>query len=119
MILMLFLAAAAGAASDVNPASAPNFMAFFVSNIVPLIMIFAVFYFLLIRPQQKRAKDHAAQIDAVQKNDEVITGGGLMGKVTKVTDEYVEVEIASGVKVKAVKSTLTHVNSRTVKASND
>ncbi len=82
-------------------------------------MIFVVFYFLLIRPQQKRAKEHAATIAAVQKNDEVITGGGLMGKVTKVTDDYVEVEIATGVKVKAVKSTISQVQSRNVKPAND
>jgi len=90
-----------------------------VTNILPLVMIFAVFYFLLIRPQQKRAKEHKAQIEAVQKNDDVITGGGLMGKVTKLADDYVVVEIAQGVKVKAVKSTLSHVESRTKKPAND
>lgn len=110
--LVLLTAAAA-------PAAAPSGQAFFVSNILPLIMIFVVFYFLLIRPQQKRAKDHAAQIASVQKNDEVITGGGLMGKVTKVTDDYVEVEIATGVKVKVVKSTIANVQSRNVKPAND
>jgi preprotein translocase subunit YajC len=113
MDFSIFLTAAAA------PAAAPSGQAFFVSNVLPLIMIFVVFYFLLIRPQQKRAKDHAAQIAAVQKNDEVITGGGLMGKVTKVADDYVEVEIAAGVKVKAIKSTLTNVQSRNVKPAND
>ena len=102
-----------------SAAAAPTTMAFFISNIAPLIMIFVVFYFLLIRPQQKRAKEHAAEINAVQKNDEVVTGGGLMGRVTKVTDEYVEVEIAKGVSVKAIKSTLTHVQSRIKKPAND
>ena len=101
------------------PVAGPSGQAFFISNVLPLIMIFVVFYFLLIRPQQKRAKEHAAQIAAVQKNDDVITGGGLMGKVIKVTDDYVEVEIATGVKVKAVKSTLTNVQSRSVKPAND
>jgi preprotein translocase subunit YajC len=110
---ILFLTANAAAAS------APSGQAFFVQNVLPLILIFVVFYFLLIRPQQKRAKDHAAQIAAVQKNDEVVTGGGLMGKVTKVADDYVEVEIAAGVKVKAIKSTLTNVQSRNVKPAND
>jgi preprotein translocase subunit YajC len=99
--------------------AAPSGMAFFITNIAPLLMIFVVFYFLLIRPQQKKAKEHQAQINAVQKNDEVVTGGGLMGKVTKVADDYVEVEIAQGVRVKAIKSTLTHVQSRTKKAAND
>lgn len=92
--------------------------AFFV-QIFPLLLIFVVFYLFLIRPQQKRAKEHAAKIDAVQKNDEVITAGGLMGKVTKVADDYVEVEIAPNVRVKAVKSTIANVQPRAGKAAND
>ena len=67
-------------------------------QIVPLLLIFVVFYFLLIRPQQKRAKEHQAKIEAVAKNDEVVTGGGLMGRVTKVADDHVEVELAPNVK---------------------
>ena len=62
--------------------------AFFV-QLFPLLLIFVVFYFFLIRPQQKRAKEHEAKINAVQKNDEVVTAGGLMGKVIKVADDYV------------------------------
>ena len=88
-------------------------------GIAPLILIFIIFYFLLIRPQQKRAKAHEAKIGSVQKNDQVVTGGGLMGKAVKVTDEYVEVEIASGVKVKAVKSTLADITPKNAKAAND
>ena len=88
-------------------------------QVFPLLLIFVVFYLFLIRPQQKRAKEHQAKIDAVQKNDEVVTGGGLMGKVTKVADDYVEVEIAPNVRVKAVKATLTNVQSRGTKAAND
>lgn len=94
-------------------------IAFFVTNILPLILIFMIFYLLLIRPQQKRANEHRDRINAVQKNDEVITGGGLMGKVTRVTDEYVEIELAPGMRVKAVKSTLSHVESRGKKPVND
>lgn len=82
--------------------------AFFL-QIAPLLLIFVIFWFLLIRPQQKKMKEHAAKIASVQKNDQVVTGGGLVGKVTKVEDQFVEVEIASGVKVKAVKSTLSDV----------
>ena len=88
-------------------------------QIFPLLLIFVVFYFFLIRPQQKRAKEHEAKINSVQKNDEVVTGGGLMGKVIKVADDYVEVEIATGVRVKAVKSTLSNVQSRSIKPAND
>ena len=92
--------------------------AFFV-QMFPLLLIFVVFYMFLIRPQQKRAKEHEAKINAVQKNDEVVTAGGLMGKVTKVADDYVEVEIAPNVRVKAVKSTIANVQPRGAKAAND
>lgn len=88
-------------------------------QLFPLLLIFVVFYFFLIRPQQKRAKEHEAKINAVQKNDEVVTAGGLMGKVIKVADDYVEVEIAPNVRVKAVKSTIANVQSRGTKAAND
>lgn len=81
----------------------------FFIQMAPLLLIFVIFWFLLIRPQQQRMKTHRAMIDAVKKGDSVVTGGGLMGKVTKVDGDTVEVEIASGVKVKAVKSTLTDV----------
>jgi preprotein translocase subunit YajC len=92
--------------------------AFFV-QLFPLLLIFVVFYLFLIRPQQKRAKAHEAKIAAVQKNDDVVTAGGLMGKVTKVADDHVEVEIAPNVRVKAVKSTIANVQSRNAKAAND
>ena len=105
---LMVLAAAGGAGGS----------AFFV-QIFPLLLIFVVFYLFLIRPQQKRAKEHEAKLNAVQKNDEVITGGGLMGKVTKVADDHVEVEIAPNVRVKAIKSTLANVISRGTKAAND
>ena len=88
-------------------------------QIVPLLLIFVVFYFLLIRPQQKRAKEHQAKIEAVAKNDEVVTGGGLMGRVTKVADDHVEDELAPNVKVRALKSTLADVKSRAAKPAND
>jgi preprotein translocase subunit YajC len=84
----------------------------FLISVMPLVLIFAVFYFLLIRPQQKKMKEHQAKVGSVKKNDEVVTGGGLVGKAVKVDDEYVEVEIASGVRVKAVKATLTDVMPR-------
>lgn len=105
----VILSAAAGGAGG---------SAFFV-QLFPLLLIFVVFYMFLIRPQQKRAKEHEAKINAVQKNDEVVTAGGLMGKVTKVADDYVEVEIAPNVRVKAVKSTIANVQPRGAKAAND
>lgn len=82
---------------------------YFIAQMAPLLLIFIIFWFLLIRPQQQRMKQHKAMIEAVKKGDSVVTGGGLLGKVTKVEGDTVEVEIASGVKVKAVKSTLTDI----------
>jgi preprotein translocase subunit YajC len=92
--------------------------AFFI-NIVPLLLVFVVFYFLLIRPQAQRAKQHRAQIEAVKVRDSVVTAGGIVGKVTKVDDVYAEVEIATGVKVKVVKATLSDVTPHGTKAAND
>ena len=81
---------------------------------LPLILIFAIMYFLLIRPQQKKAKQPREMVDAVRRGDQVITQGGLIGKVTKVKDEgEVEVEIAKDVKVRVVKATLVQVTSKT------
>ncbi len=88
-------------------------------GILPWLLIFVIFYMLLIRPQQKRAKEHQAEIESVKKGDEVITGGGLRGRVTKVSDAEVEVEIAQGVRVRAVKSTLTKVLTAATKPAND
>ena len=92
----------------------------FTSGIVPMVLVFVIFYFLMIRPQQKRMKEHQAQIMAVKKGDRVVTGGGLIGKVTKVGDDEVEIELAQGIRVQAVKSTLTQVvDPKSAKPAND
>ena len=102
------------------PAAPGGVAAFFASGILPMILIFVIFWFLLIRPQQKQMKDHRAKVADVKKGDSVVTGGGLIGKVTKVDVDTVEVEIATGIKVKAVKSTLSDVNPiAPVKPAND
>ena len=88
-------------------------------GILPWLLIFLIFYMLMIRPQQRRVKEHQAAIAAVKKGDEVITGGGIRGRVTKVTDDEAEVEIASGVKVRVVKSTRSHVGPTAKKPAND
>jgi preprotein translocase subunit YajC len=88
-------------------------------GILPWLLIFAIFYILMIRPQQRRAKEHQASIAAVKKGDEVITGGGIRGRVTKISDDEAEVEIAQGVKVRVVKSTITHVLTGNSKPAND
>ncbi|WP_414902015.1 preprotein translocase subunit YajC [Sphingomonas flavalba] len=90
-------------------AAAPTGGMSFLIQMVPLIAIFVIFYFLLIRPQQQRMKKHRAMIDAARKGDQVVTGGGLVGKVTKVDDAFVEVEIAANVRVKVVKATLSDI----------
>jgi preprotein translocase subunit YajC len=88
-------------------------------GILPWLLIFGIFYFLMIRPQQKRMKEHAATIAAVKKGDEVITGGGIRGRITKVMDDDVEVEIGQNVKVRVVKATLSQVVGPNTKPAND
>ncbi|MBM1222381.1 preprotein translocase subunit YajC [Ponticoccus sp. SC2-23] len=85
-----------------------------IASLVPLILIFAIMYFLLIRPQQKKLKEHQEMVKALRRGDQVVTQGGVIGKVTKVKDEgEIEVEIASGVIVRVVRSTITQVLSKT------
>ncbi len=88
-------------------------------GIAPWLLIFVVFYMLMIRPQQRRVKEHQAAINAVKKGDEVVTAGGIRGRVTKVSDDEAEVEIANGVRVRVVKSTLSQVLSNNAKPAND
>jgi len=85
---------------------------------LPLILIFVIMYFMLIRPQQKKAKEHRAMIEALRRGDQVLTSGGIIGKVTHVREDgELEVEIAAGVKVRVVKSTIAQVLSKTEPAS--
>ena len=88
------------------------------SGFIPIVLMVVIFYFLLIRPQQARAKQHKAMIEAAKKGDVVITGGGLVGRVTKVDGDEVEIELAANVRVRAIKSTLTEVRG-TSKPAND
>ncbi len=87
---------------------------------VPLVAIFGIFYFLMIRPQQRRAKEHRAMLDAVKKGDEVVTGGGIIGRVSRVQDNDIEVEVAPTVKLRVVKGTLMEIRTKpTPSAAND
>ena len=104
---------AAYAQDALGAASEPSIL----TNILPIVLIFVIFWFLMIRPQQKKMKEHQALINAVQRGDVVVTGGGIIGKVTKVADEEVTVEIADGVKIKVVKPTITNVRSKTEPAN--
>jgi preprotein translocase subunit YajC len=81
---------------------------------LPIVLIFVVFYFLLIRPQQKRAKDHKTLLGNLRRGDRVVTGGGIIGTVAKVvSDDEVAVDIADNVRVRIVRSTITSVLART------
>ena len=77
------------------------------TSFLPLIIIFALFYFLLIRPQNKRQKEHREMVAALEKGQEVVTGGGVLGKVSEVGDLWVTVEVAEGLALKVQKSTIT------------
>jgi preprotein translocase subunit YajC len=78
-------------------------------QMLPLVLIFVVFYFLLIRPQAKRAKEHKAMVAALGVGDEVVTAGGILGKVTETADNFLTIEIANGVQVKVQRHTVTSV----------
>ena len=79
-------------------------------QLMPLFLIFAIFYFLLIRPQQRRAKEHKEMVAGVQRGDKIVSSGGIRGKVVKVVGDFdVEVEISQGVNVTLVKSTIAEV----------
>ena len=80
------------------------------SQVIPLVLMFAIFYFLLIRPQQKKAKEHKALLDAMKKGDKVITAGGVHGKVTSVDDAIVTLEIANNVNIKITKSYIAAID---------
>jgi preprotein translocase subunit YajC len=76
------------------------------TSFLPIIGMVAIFWFLIIRPQMRQQKLHREKVAGVKKGDQVVTAGGLVGKVTKVDDTYAEIEIAQGVRVKAIKATI-------------
>ncbi len=78
-------------------------------SMLPLVLMFVVLYFVMIRPQMKRQKEHRAMIDALAKGDEVATAGGLLGKVTKLGDIYIGIEVAEGVEVQLQRSAVVQV----------
>jgi preprotein translocase subunit YajC len=80
-----------------------------ITSLLPLVFIFIVFYFLLIRPQSKKAKEHKQMVEALAKGDEVVTNGGLLGKLTKVGESFVELELAEGVTVKLQRHAVANV----------
>lgn len=111
---MLIPQAHAQAASGAQSSGAAGLL-----SIAPLFLVFVVFYFLMIRPQQRRMKALQASVAAVKRGDSVVTAGGLVGKVTKVEDAFVEVEIAANTRVRVVKATLAEVTPLGGKPAND
>ena len=90
-----------------------------IMQFLPIVAIFILFYFLLFRTQQTRAKDHAAAINAVKRGDTVVLGSGMIGKVTRVEEAEVNVEIAPSVNVRVVKAMIAEVRNRAAIAAND
>ena len=79
-----------------------------ITQFIPLVLIFVIFYFFLIRPQQKRVKDHKSMVEALKRGDEIITSGGIIGVIDKaMEDDRIIVEIGEGVKVQVIRSTIT------------
>ena len=88
------------------------------ASFVPLILIFAIMYFLLIRPQQRKAKEHQKMVEALRRGDQIVTQGGIIGKVSRVKDDgEIEVELAEGVRVRVVKSSVAQVLNKTEPAA--
>jgi preprotein translocase subunit YajC len=84
-----------------------------ITSLMPLILIIVIMYFLVLRPQQQRVKQHAAMVKALRRGDTVVTNGGLVGKVTKVVDDdHVEIEISDGVRVRHVRTMLSEVRAK-------
>ena len=79
------------------------------ASFIPLILIFLIFYFLLIRPQQKKQKEHKVLLDSIQRGDEILSSGGILGKVIRVDNDKLTVEIAKGVNVTIIRSTIADV----------
>ncbi|MBN8485455.1 MAG: preprotein translocase subunit YajC [Sphingomonadales bacterium] len=97
---ILSILSAAAAAGDAQPAW---------TGIVPLVAMIAIFWFLIIRPQMRRQKEHQAKVSGLKKGDQVLTGGGLLAKVVKVDEHYAELELGPNMRVKALKSTIADV----------
>jgi preprotein translocase subunit YajC len=97
------------ALAQTAPAAAGSSTESTLYSMLPLVLMFVVLYFIMIRPQMKRQKEHKAMIEAIAKGDEVVIGGGMLGKVTKLGDSYVSVEIAANVEVQVQRAAIVQV----------
>ena len=91
------------------PAAAGGDMLSSLSSMLPLVLMFVVLYFVMIRPQMKKQKEHRAMIDALAKGDEVVMGGGMLGKVSKMGDNYLGIEISTGVEIQIQRAAVVQV----------
>jgi preprotein translocase subunit YajC len=117
---MLLIASAF--AQDVAPSAVPSVASSGLMSFLPLLLIFGVFYFMLIRPQMKKQKEHQAMINSIARGEKVVTGGGIIGTVVKVEEDgsdIVQVEIATDVRVRVKKSSITEILSRTQPVKQD
>jgi preprotein translocase subunit YajC len=92
--------------------AAPGAFEFLNQLIVPTMLIIGIMYFLMIRPQQKRLKEHQALVEGIRRGDTVVTSGGIIGKVTKVDEQELQVEIAEGVRVRVLRGTVSEVRGK-------
>jgi preprotein translocase subunit YajC len=95
--------------------AAPGAFEMLNSLIIPTVLIIGIMYFLMIRPQQRRLKEHRDMVAAIRRGDTVVTSGGIIGKVTKVEENELQVEIAEGVKIKIVRGTVSEVRGKSDK----
>jgi preprotein translocase subunit YajC len=109
LMVMEFFVFISSAFAQTAPASAGGDMQSSLMSMLPLVLMFVVLYFVMIRPQMKKQKEHRAMVDAVAKGDEVVSAGGLLGKVSKLGDVYLGLEIANGVEVQIQRSAVAQV----------
>ena len=117
MFMFPTLISTAMAAGDVTPA-APMTENSLLMNIAPILIIFVIFYFLVIRPQSKKIKAHQEMMGQLKKGDAVVTGGGFLGTVISVSDDHITVDLGKGVEVRALKHTLSGLQQPAVKQDN-
>lgn len=104
----MFISSAYAQTAPAAPAAGGDFMAS-MTSMLPLVLMFVVLYFVMIRPQMKKQKEHRAMIDALAKGDEVVIAGGMLGRITKIGDSVLGVEIASGVEVQVQRASVVQV----------
>lgn len=95
--------------AQTSPAVAATEVSSSLMSMLPLVLMFVVLYFIMIRPQMKRQKEHKALVEALAKGDEVVTAGGMLGKVSKLGESYIHVEVANGVEVQVQRSSVVQV----------